>query len=59
MKCVRRVYLSCYSCPHSTILTNGKQKMVQCGLNGKTFQLKKGMSYPDFCEISATNHKTK
>ena len=59
MKCVRRVYLSCYSCPYSTILSNGNEKMVQCDLNDRVFKLERGRSYPDFCEISAVNHKKK
>lgn len=57
MKCVRRAYLSCYSCPYSTILTNGKEKMVECSLMNERFKLGQGRSFPDFCEIKAVNHK--
>lgn len=53
---MKKAFLSCYSCPHSTILTSDKQKMVRCGLYDKTFQLKPGMCFPDFCEIRAVNN---
>lgn len=53
----KKAYLSCYSCPNSTILANEKQKLVECGLYAKTFEMKPGMSYPTFCEIRAINHK--
>ena len=53
-------YLSCYSCPYSMILTNDKQeRLVRCALYRKTFQMKPGMSFPDFCEIKAVNNPQK
>lgn len=59
MSCVRKTYLSCYSCPYSTIFTSEKDKMVECGLTGERFRLEKGRSYPDFCEIRAVNNRGK
>ena len=47
----RRVYISCYSCPHSTILVDSRNKRVAvCGLNGKQYRIEAGTPYPTWCE---------
>ena len=55
-----RVYISCYSCEYSTIYMNENgKKIVVCGLNGKTLQLKQGMSHPEWCGRKERNHVDK
>ena len=48
-----RRYLSCYSCIRSKISVgeDGK-KIVYCQLSKKNVQLRQGMSFPEWCEIS-------
>ena len=46
-----RVYISCYSCQHSTILVDSSNRRVAvCGLNGRQYRIEAGTPYPTWCE---------
>lgn len=47
-----RVYISCYSCPHSTILAsaNESKRIAVCGLNGNRHTIDRHAPYPAWCE---------
>lgn len=47
----KRVYISCYSCPYSTIYSNDRgEKTIHCGMSNRDLRLKIRMSFPDWCE---------
>ena len=47
----RREYRSCYSCEHSEVQCNGKDRTIICYKSLRIYKPKAGECYPEWCEL--------